>query len=73
MEPFLADLINNPKIPKAIRYLIVLAVTGFIVYIGVDTGINSQLTWGRFFGFLVAAVFLVLGIVLAIRIHRSGR
>ena len=73
MEPFIADIINNSKIPKIIRYLIVLLITGFIVYIGVETGINSEMFWGKAFGFLTAAVFFILGIVLAVRIHKSGR
>lgn len=72
MEPFIADIINNSKIPKIIRYLIVSLITGFIVYIGLETGTNSEMLWGKIFGFLVAAVFLILGIVLAVRIHKSG-
>lgn len=73
MEPFIADIINNSKIPKIIRYLIVLLIAGFIVYIGVETGVNSELLWEKAFGFLTAIIFLILGIVLAVRIHKSGR
>lgn len=32
MEPFLADLINNNKVPKIIRYLIVILICGFIIF-----------------------------------------
>lgn len=32
MEPFLADLINNNKVPKIIRYLIVILILDLLFF-----------------------------------------
>lgn len=71
MEPFLADLINNNKVPKIIRYLIVILICGFIIFLGVFVGINSELLWGKIFGFVLAIVSLILGIILLRRISNN--
>lgn len=68
MEPFLADLINNKKVPQIIRYIIVLVAVGFIIFIGIGTGLHSEILAGKILGFAIAIVFLVLGILLVIRI-----
>ncbi len=31
MEPFIADLINNKKVPKVLRYILVLVLNLFII------------------------------------------
>ncbi|MEE0060040.1 MAG: hypothetical protein UE295_04350 [Acutalibacteraceae bacterium] len=71
MEPFLADLINCSKVPKIIRYIIVMVVVGFIVGLGICCGFSSPMLWGRIFGFALAVVFLVAGIYMIVKIHKN--
>ncbi len=71
MEPFIADLINNPKVPKPIRYAIVTIISVFIIFIGVVCAIKSPFLWGRIFGIILAITFLVLGIYIGIKISKS--
>ena len=47
MEPFLADFINNEKIPRIIRYTIVCLLCSFIIFLGVSISINSELLFGK--------------------------
>lgn len=42
MEPFIADLINNSKVPKPIRYAIVKIISIFIIFIGI---ISAEITF----------------------------
>ena len=71
MEPYIADLINNPKVPKIIRYLIVVIVCAFIIYLGITTFIDSPFIWGKILGIILAIVFLIVGIYLCLKISRS--
>lgn len=71
MEPFLADLINNNKVPKVIRYLIVLISVGFCVWIGIFTGFNSEMLLGNIFGFAFSGVMLMAGLYLFVKIYKS--
>lgn len=71
MEPFIADLINNPKVPKIIRYGIVTILCVFIIFIGIMCAFNSPFIWGKIFGILLAIVFLGFGIYLNIKISKS--
>ena len=57
--------------PKIIKYLIVVLVTGFIVWLGIYCGLESPMLWGRIFGFVLAVVFLVIGIYMLLKIHKS--
>lgn len=56
MEPFIADLINNPKVPKILRYGIVTTLSICIIFISIVCAINSPFRWGKVLG-----VILVLG------------
>ncbi len=38
MEPYIADLINNSKIPKSIRLLIILTLCSFVIFLGIILG-----------------------------------
>lgn len=71
MEPFLADLINNPKIPKAIRYAIVAVVIAFVLYIGISVAIVSPMIIGKAFGVILCVLALVAAVYLFRKIYKS--
>ena len=71
MEPFIADLINNSKVPKPIRYAIVTIISIFIIFIGVVCAIKSPFLWGKIFGVILAIIFLGLGIYICLKISKS--
>lgn len=73
MESFLAELINNPKIPKWVRFLIVGIVCGLVIFLGVMLAIKSPMLIGKIFGGLLAVVFLAAAIYLFVRIAKSDR
>lgn len=72
MEPFIADLIKNPKVPKPIRYGIVIIICAFIIFIGVVCALNSSIFWGKIFGVLLAVVFFCVGVYLCVKISESS-
>ena len=71
MEPFLADLINNPKLPKWLRYVIVTVVCGLVIFLGVTLAIKSPVLVGKIFGGVLSVVFLAAAIYLFVKIARS--
>ena len=71
MEPFLADLINNPKVPKVIRYAIVAVVSSFILYLGISCAIESPMIIGKAFGIILCVLILVAAIYLFRKIHMN--
>ncbi len=71
MEPYLADLINNPKVPKPIRYTIVILILGFLEWIFIGVGFHSIYLAGKILGFVLAILMVILGICLMIKIHRN--
>ncbi len=71
MEPFLADLINNPKISKVIRYAIVSVVSLFILYLGILCVVESQMIIGKAFGVILCALTLVAVGYLFNKIHKN--
>ena len=71
MEPFIADLINNKKIPKVLRYILVLVLCLFIIFIGISLIINSSLIVGKIFGGALSAIFIVLLCYLLNKIYKS--
>ena len=73
MEPFLADLINNPKVPKFIRYGLVTIVCAFIIFLGVSCAVNSPFVCGKIFGVLLAVAFLGIEIYLCTKIAKDGK
>lgn len=72
MEPFIADLINDEKIPKIIKYIIVCLLCGFIIVLGILMGINSELLFGKIFGIILSIVFLIIGIYLIVKINKDN-
>ena len=73
MESFLAELINNPKIPKWVRFLIVGIVCGLVIFLGVMLAIKSSMLIGKIFGGLLVVVFLAAAIYLFVKIAKSDR
>lgn len=71
MEPFIADLINNPKVPEIVRYAIVAILCLFLIFIGIQCAISSPFLWGRIFGALLSIIFFMIGIYLFIKIQKS--
>lgn len=73
MEAFIAEIINDPKVPKIIRYIIVTILCLFIIILGISCAINSPFIWGKIFGIILAIFFLIIGIYLYIKIYKSGK
>lgn len=73
MEPFLADFINNPKVPKWLRYLIVTLVCGLLIFIGVMVAVKSPMLVGKIFGGVLAGLSLIAAIYLFVKIAKSSR
>ena len=73
MEPFIADLINNSKVPKIIRYLIVTILCLFIIFLGVSCSISSPFIFGKIFGIVLAIIFFIIEIYLCIKIYKSNK
>lgn len=48
MEFIIAELINNPKIPKWLRYVIVIAICGAIIVLGVMLAIKAPCLQAEF-------------------------
>jgi len=71
MEPFLADLINNPNVPKWIRYVLAAVVCMFILYLGAMCALESPMIWGRIFGVVLCLASLVATGYMFRRIHRN--
>lgn len=72
METVISDMINNPKIPKWIRFIIVAAVCGFVVFVGGVLAIKSQMLAGKIFGGILCAAFIAAAVLLFVRISKSG-
>ena len=72
MESFIADLINNPKIPKWLRYIIVSVVCGFVIFLGVMLAVKSPMLIGKIFGGILAALFFTAAIYLFIKIAKKS-
>lgn len=71
MEPYLVDLINNNKVPKIIRYILVIILISFITYICINVGLHAINVLGNIFGFLIAILSLITGVILLIKIYKS--
>ena len=71
MEFLFADLINNIKAPKWLRCLIVAAVCGFVIFLGVMLAVKSPVSFGKIFGGVLAAAGAVAAAYLFVKIIRS--
>ena len=70
MEPFIEDLINNPKVPKWLGFVIMAVVCGLLIFLGVLLAINSSELVGRIFGGIMCALFVALAVYLFAKIAR---
>lgn len=70
MEPFIADLINNPKVPKWLRFVIVAVVCGLLIFLGVMLAINSSGLVGKIFGGILCALFVAVAVYLFAKIAK---
>lgn len=59
MEPYLADFINNPKIPKNLKIIIITFLFGFLVYISVYVFLISNILAGRIFSLILSIILLI--------------
>ena len=71
MEPFLADFINSKKIPKFIRYFIVIILCSFIIFLGIECFICSEMLIGNIFGILLAVLSILSCIYLINKIYKQ--
>ena len=70
MEPFIEDLINNPKVPKWLGFVIMAVVCGLLIFLGVLLAINSSELVGRISGGIMYALFVALVVYLFAKIAR---
>ena len=68
MKFIIADLIDNPKISKWLRYVIVTVATGLDIFIDVILIAKSPMIWGKIFGGVLAAPFGLTAIFLYVKI-----
>lgn len=71
LEPFIADLISNKKMPKIIRYIIVILLSFLMIFLGIMMVLKSQMLLGKVFGMMLALVFLNFGLYLIIKIGKE--
>ena len=71
ISELLGFLINNNKIPKAVRYGLVIIIVGVVAVVGVSVGLSSEYLIGKVIAFLVTALMLAAGIFLVVKIHKS--
>jgi len=71
MESILADLINSKRVPKIIRYLIVIITVVLIMLLGLFAGFASEMLVGNIVGFALAIAGLVAGIYMIRKIHKN--
>ena len=72
MEIVLLDLLNSDKVPNIIKYIIVALACLFVIGIGVWVGIQSELLFGKIFGFVLAVVMAIAGIFISMKIHNGS-
>ena len=73
IEPYIADLIKDEKIPKIIRYIIVTILCAFVIFIGGILLFKSQMIIGKIFGIILAFIFIIIWLYLIIKIHSNKK
>ena len=71
MEIVLADLINNPKVPKMIRYSIISVVSLFLLFVGVYCSVKSPMIMGNVFGIILCILTLTSTVYTLRKIHKN--
>ena len=64
-------ILNSRRVPKIIKYILIILVYGFLVGVGIVIGVNSEMLAGNIIAFALAFLFLLLGIRMLIKIYRS--
>lgn len=68
MDVFISALINNPKLPKWLRFTAAAAVCGFVIFIGVMLILKSPMLIGKIFGGVLSVLFIAAAVCLFARI-----
>lgn len=71
MYSIFRKILTNTKVPRIIRYLMVLVAVGFIEVVGINVGIKSDMLAGNIFGFVMAVIGALLGVYWIIQITRN--
>lgn len=71
MNSLLAKLINNRRIPKIIRFIIVCIPVAFIEMVAINLAFKAEMLAGNIFGFVFAVIGLLIGISLIMQIIRD--
>ncbi len=71
MDFLFADFINNPKLPKVVKFAIVAIICGFIAALGVMLAIVGKIPVAVFFGALISGAAAVSVVYLSIKILNS--
>lgn len=71
MELLFLEIIDNKKIPKWVRYLMLAVIEGFILFICIGVGLGSEYAVGKIAGLLFAALLFAAGVYVAKRIHKN--
>lgn len=71
MEPFIADFLLNKKVPKPIRYAVLVALVGFIEFICAYAVIGSRYLTGKIICCVIGIMMLAGGFLAAKKIHKN--
>jgi len=71
MEPYIVDFIYDKRIPKIIRDLVIILISGFIVYVGVECTLHSKMLIGNILGFLLVLASIAACIYIIHKIHKE--
>ena len=65
------ELLTDKKIPKIVRYAILLLLVGFLESVFIGVALSSPYVAGSIFGWILAVVILFAGVYIAIvKIYR---
>lgn len=72
LETILEAVLKSVKVPKIIKYLFIIVICGAVVTLGMFMGLSSDIApEGRACGFILAVLFMVLGVFLIFETHRK--
>lgn len=71
MDSLFSKIINNRKIPKIIRFVIVCIPVVFIEVVAINLAFKAEMLAGNIFGFVFAVIGLLIGISLIMQIIRD--
>ena len=71
LELVFEGLLNSRRVPKIIKYILIILLCGFVIWIGINVGLSSPMLWGKIFGFALAVAFFIIAIFWLRKIQRS--